>query len=94
MNALIFAAILSILSLAGFVAFVIIDEKYDDTRGFIFVMTVLIIVSNSTLIAAIATTLKDNPTAMDVYQGKTTLEYTVVDNVITDSTVIFRKEDL
>ena len=33
-----------------------------------------------------------NPTAMDVYQGKTTLEYTVVDGVKVDSTVIWKNE--
>lgn len=32
------------------------------------------------------------PTAMDVYQGKTTLEYTVIDNVKVDSIVIFKKK--
>ena len=30
-------------------------------------------------------------TPMDVYQGKTTLEYTVVDGVKVDSCVIFKK---
>lgn len=32
------------------------------------------------------------PTAMDVYQGKTTLEYKIVDDVKTDSMVIFKKD--
>lgn len=32
----------------------------------------------------------DKPSAMDVYQGKTTLEYTVVDGVATDSTVVWK----
>lgn len=32
------------------------------------------------------------PTAMDVYQGKTTLEYKIVDDVKTDSMVIFKNE--
>lgn len=32
------------------------------------------------------------PTAMDVYQGKTTLEYKIVDGVKTDSMVIFKNE--
>lgn len=36
---------------------------------------------------------KPNPTAMDVYQGKTTLEYKVVDGVKVDSVVIFKNED-
>ena len=31
------------------------------------------------------------PTAMDVYQGKTTLEYKVIDSVKVDSIVIFKK---
>lgn len=33
------------------------------------------------------------PTAMDVYQGKTTLEYKVVDNVKVDSIVILKNEE-
>jgi imidazoleglycerol phosphate dehydratase HisB len=32
-------------------------------------------------------------TPMDVYQGKTTLEYTVVDGVKVDSCVIWKKEE-
>ena len=31
------------------------------------------------------------PTAMDVYQGKTTLEYKVINSVKVDSIVIFKK---
>lgn len=33
------------------------------------------------------------PTAMDVYQGKTTLEYTVKDGVVTDSVVVFKDKE-
>jgi hypothetical protein len=36
--------------------------------------------------------ISDEPTAMDVYQGKTTLEYVVVDGQVTDSTVIWKKD--
>ena len=32
-----------------------------------------------------------NPTAMDVYQGKTTLEITYKDSVAIDSTVVFKE---
>ena len=32
------------------------------------------------------------PTAMDVYQGKTTIEYKVVDGEKTDSVVVFKKQ--
>ena len=35
---------------------------------------------------------RNTPTAMDVYQGKTTLEYKVVDDVKVDSVVIFKEE--
>lgn len=34
-----------------------------------------------------------NPTAMDVYQDKTTLEYKVVDGVKVDSVVIFKNDN-
>ena len=30
------------------------------------------------------------PTALDVYQGKTTLQYTIIDGIKTDSIVIFK----
>lgn len=30
------------------------------------------------------------PSAMDVYQGKTTLKYTIVDGIKTDSCVVFK----
>lgn len=33
------------------------------------------------------------PTAMDVYQGKTTLKYTVVDSVKVDSTVVWKPKE-
>lgn len=34
----------------------------------------------------------DTPKAIDVYRGKTTLEYTVVDSVKIDSTVVYKQE--
>lgn len=34
--------------------------------------------------------ISDDPTSMDVYQGKTTLEYVVVDGQVMDSTVIWK----
>ena len=33
---------------------------------------------------------KGNPTAIDVYQGKTTIEYTIRDGVKTDSVVVWK----
>ena len=35
--------------------------------------------------------IAQKPTAMDVYQGETILEKTVVDGIVTDSCVIFKK---
>lgn len=35
---------------------------------------------------------KDNPTALDVYQGKTTLKYITVDGIKVDSIVVFKKD--
>ena len=35
--------------------------------------------------------IKELPSAMDVYQGKTTLQYTIVDGEKVDSVVIFKK---
>lgn len=34
----------------------------------------------------------EEPTAMDVYQNKTTLKYTIVNDVKTDSTVVWKKD--
>ena len=34
---------------------------------------------------------KEFPTAMDVYQGKTTLQYTIIDGEKIDSVVVFKK---
>lgn len=34
----------------------------------------------------------NEPTALDVYRGKTELEYTVIGGVHTDSTVVFKKD--
>lgn len=34
---------------------------------------------------------REFPTAMDVYKGKTTLQYTIVDGVKIDSIVVFKK---
>ena len=35
---------------------------------------------------------KDNPTALDVYEGNTTLEITYRDSIPVDSTVVYKEE--
>ena len=47
-----------------------------------FIAVVLIIDTN---------TSEPSPTALDVYKGKTTLEYTIRDGVIIDSVVVFKE---
>lgn len=34
--------------------------------------------------------INEQPSAMDVYQGKTTLQYTIINNVKIDSVVVFK----
>jgi hypothetical protein len=41
---------------------------------------------------AIAMSFSKEPMAIDVYQGKTTLKYTIVDGVVTDSVVVFKEK--
>ena len=36
--------------------------------------------------------IDNSPTAMDVYQGKTTLEYTYRNGIVVDSVVVFKEE--
>lgn len=44
-------------------------------------------------VSLVSTLIKNpTPTAMDVYQGKTTLEYKMVDGEKTDSVVVFKKQ--
>ena len=67
-------------------------------KGFIFddgvssgiIITILLLIE-SILVGYIFS--GPRPTAMDVYQGKTTLEYKVVDGVKVDSVVIFKNDD-
>lgn len=40
----------------------------------------------------VSMSLTPKPTAMDVYQGKTTLEFTIRDGEIVDSVVIFKNK--
>lgn len=52
----------------------------------------ILIVSIITFISAVFTTIElRNPTAIDVYRGKTTLEVTYKNGVAIDSTVVFNR---
>ena len=85
---LVFLAIIAV-----FVGVAVCVKEKDIKTFFISAIFVAIVLAIITVIVSISEEA-ERPTALDVYQGKTTLKYTVVDSVITDSTVIFRKEDL
>lgn len=63
------------------------NAKFDVGVFFGIVLSILMVVE----VALLSSILEDpKPTAMDVYQGKTTLEYKVIDNVKIDSVVVFK----
>lgn len=64
----------------------------DDKKGSCLVLVIVLMLFTALgYVIAIRTLIDGKPTAMDVYQGKTTLEYTIRDGVKTDSVVIFKK---
>ena len=63
-------------------AFVVNDE---DAKNLLIIFTIVALIV--TLNMAI-----NKPSAMDVYAGKTTMEYTIVDGVKVDSTVVYKKK--
>lgn len=85
------AIIVGILfAFTGFIALCLSDKKGKDFNTGMFISFIISIffVLESILIGNI---IKDpHPTAMDVYQGKTTLEYTIKDSVKIDSIVVFK----
>lgn len=63
-------------------------------KDYRFISALLSIISTIILTSLISSYGNRNtPTAMDVYKGKTTLEYKVVDDVKVDSVVIFKNND-
>lgn len=83
--------VVGLLILLVIVAIIAVDSngnaKFDVGVFFGIVSSILIIVE----VALLSSILEDpKPTAMDVYQDKTTLEYTIIDSVKIDSTVVFK----
>ena len=64
-------------------------SDFDGGVAFGVVFSIMFVIEVSLLSNVIK---EPKPTAMDVYQGKTTLEYKVVDGVKTDSMVIKKNE--
>lgn len=66
------------------------NAKFDVGVFFGIVLSILVVLE----VALLSSILEDpKPTAMDVYQGKTTLEYKVIDNVKIDSVVVFNNNE-
>jgi hypothetical protein len=73
-----------------FVADYISHKKGNDFDNGI-VMGIILFLCFIVEVILIGNIIKDpHPTAMDVYKGKTTLEYTIKDSVKIDSTVVFK----
>lgn len=66
---------------------------FTNDKDYRFISALLLVISTVILIGLISSYESRNiPTAMDVYQGKTTLEITYRDTVTVDSVVVFKEE--
>ena len=66
---------------------------YTNDKDYRFISALLLVISTVILIGLISSYESRNiPTAMDVYQGKTTLEITYRDSIPVDSVVVFKDE--
>ena len=77
------------LAFSIFISFYLSNKKGEDfdTGMFVgFIISIFIVME----VGLISSIIDTQPTAMDVYQGKTTLEYTIRDSVKIDSVVIFK----
>ena len=64
------------------------NSNFDGGVFFGIVFSVLFVIE----VTLVSNVIKNpTPTAMDVYQGKTTLEYKMVDGEKTDSVVVFKQ---
>ena len=72
-----------------FIAFCLSNKKGKDFDTGLF-MGFIISLFFAMEVGLISDIIDTQPTAMDVYQGKTTLEYTIRDSVKIDSIVIFK----
>ena len=87
------AIIVGVLILALMILGKYISERCDesfDAGVFIGAIIIMLMIIEICLVEII--TEKPTPSAIDVYQGKTTLEYTIRDGVKVDSVVVFKKE--
>jgi hypothetical protein len=90
---MIIAAIILGLMIIGLIVLMIHISRYssDDLGIGIFFGIWLVICVVIEIGIIIDITKESKPTPMDVYQGKTTLEYTIRDGEIIDSVVVFKE---
>lgn len=79
---MVLVALAFILILGGILCFIGSDNPLPGT-----IMSILI----GVILVMVAIADEDKPTAMDVYQGKTTLRITYEDGIPIDSVVVFKK---
>lgn len=88
------AIIIGIILLTNlFLAFYISDKNIGEFDGGVtlgIIISILFFIEVGIVSNIIS---EPTPTTMDVYQGKTTLEYKVVDDVKVDSVVVFKNDD-
>ena len=80
---------LTILLVLGITGIIIAFDGDSDSRGFGIIVSLFIFIVFILIFVQIHIQ-KQTPTAMDVYQGKTTLEITYKDGVPVDSTVVWK----
>ena len=83
--------VVGLLILLVIVAIIVADSSGNAKFDVGIFFGVLLSILMSVEVALLSLILEDpKPTAMDVYQGKTTLEYTIRDSVKIDSIVVFK----
>ena len=89
---IILAIILGVLILALFFLGTYIAERCNcGVNTVIFIGAVIIILLVIELCLVVIIKEKPTPSALDVYQGKTTIEYTIRDGVKVDSIIVFKE---
>lgn len=83
--------ILIVIGLIGLIGLLILDN---DSRWALYLATCANIAGFTSLIIGVGLQIlcSQPPSALDVYQGKTTLEITYRDSIAVDSVVVFKPE--
>lgn len=71
-----------------FIGLVIFTDVDDDNYG----ISAIGAIGIAAILIYIGITISNTPEAMDVYQGKTSLKYTIVDGEKVDSVVVWKQE--